>query len=88
MIIEFLIHLLLGFIELLLMLLNLLPIPSWLATPLDNAVDFMMVPFGVIANYVGSTFLSGLLLLLATILVPIYGYRLAMHLYHLFRGSH
>jgi len=49
-------------------------VPGWLSQGLDSAIDFMMIPFGVVSNYIGSEFLTFILLLLVTVFPVYYGF--------------
>ena len=55
-------------------LFNFIEFPLWIWDGLSKANEFMLVPFGIVANYVGGSFLSAVLLLLVLVYPLVYGW--------------
>jgi hypothetical protein len=53
-------------------LFNFIALPLWITQGLASAVDFMMLPFGVVANYLGSEFLSAILMVIIIVFPLLY----------------
>ena len=67
-------------IALMQLLIWVLSLFSFIGTPLEitqglaSAVDFMMLPFGIVQNYIGAGFLKMLILINIVILPVLYSY--------------
>lgn len=66
-----------GFLQIaawLLGLLNFINFPGHIVAGLADAVDFMMIPFGVVSNYVGSAFLSAIFTMILVVFPVLYSW--------------
>lgn len=66
-----------GLMQLLAMFFNLfnfIAFPLNITNGLDTAIDFMMIPFGVVVNYVGQDFLFAVFVMIFTIFPALYSW--------------
>ena len=75
MIVEFIVVALMTVLAWLFSFLNFIALPTFIVQGLAQAVDFMMLPFGVISNYIGPSFLANILLVILGIFPIIYAWK-------------